>query len=56
VEVTAAQRMHDAIRAFLRSLATGPLGAEPTIALRDLEASAEVQALSDAADAVERDQ
>jgi hypothetical protein len=49
-----AQAMHTAIRALLASLATGPLGAQPTIALRDLLASAEVQALSDAADAFER--
>jgi hypothetical protein len=49
-----AARIHHAARALLASLASGPLGAEPTIALRDLLQSPELQALSDATDAWER--
>jgi hypothetical protein len=47
-----AQAMHDAIRAFLASIAngTGPGGFDPTIARADLQQSPLVQAMSDAAD------
>jgi hypothetical protein len=52
----AAQAMHDAIRAFLASVAngTGPGGFDPTIARKDLLECPEVQALSDAADRWEK--
>lgn len=40
-----------AARALLQSLATGPLGDQPTLALKTLLESPEIQALSDAADA-----
>jgi hypothetical protein len=48
----AGQAMHDAIRAFLASVAngTGPGGFDPVIARKDLLECPEVQALSDAAD------
>lgn len=49
--------MHDAIRAFLASIAngTGPGGFDPMIARKDLLASPQVQVMSDAADRWERE-
>lgn len=54
----AAQKMHDAIRAFLASIAdgSGPGGFNPTIARSDLLDSPQVRALSDTADAWKTEQ
>ena len=52
LETVAADRMHSAIQTLLAHLATGggSWGANPTLALRDLLESQEIQELSDAAD------
>ena len=50
-------RMHDAVHALLVALSTGrcPWGDSPSVALKDLMELPELQAVSDAADAWERE-